>query len=145
MPDAPKPNPYLEEMRKQAKAMGATLMRVADTPSMLGSGINNKYIAVLAQSAYQPNDLVVFKGARGNLVIHPVTHVKPGYVYTKGTFNKHGDGWIPLSDVVGKTTKILDPEKSVRVTKSDEAKLNPPVAAPKPSNLVQSAPEMNLP
>jgi hypothetical protein len=36
------PNPdnaYLESMRAAAKKMGGTLMRVGDTPSMLGSGI----------------------------------------------------------------------------------------------------------
>ena len=143
------PNPdnaYLESMRAAAKQMGGTLMRVGDTPSMLGSGINNKYIAVIAQPDYDVGDLVVFKRRDGGLTIHPVTHKKPnkkkrpGYhpmgsddtltempqenlYFTKGTKNPVGDGWIPLEQVLGKTASILDPGKPASTTKAGEKAL----------------------
>lgn len=79
--------------------------RVGDTPSMLGSGINKSYIAIIPQPEYKIDDLVVFKRTDGGRTIHPVTAVKEGHVFTKGTFNRVGDGWIPLSQVVGKVSK----------------------------------------
>lgn len=142
------PNPdnaYLESMRARAKAMGGVLMRVGDTPSMLGSGINNKYIAVISQPDYDVGDLMVFKRKDGGLTIHPITHKKPnpekeGRIYplgaddsptemppesmyfTKGTFNRVGDGWMPHGMMVGKTV-VLDPSKPAQTTKSREKTL----------------------
>lgn len=140
MATSPEDNEYLKAMRAKAKAMGAKLMRVGDTPSMLGSGINNKYIAVISQPEYGVGDLLIFENPRGGLTIHPATHKrqKPGVMpmgaddtamefpaefYTKGTSNKWGDGWVPQSRIQGKMLKILDPEKSVTTTKKSEKAL----------------------
>lgn len=138
-------NAYLEAMRAKAKTLGGQLMRVADTPSMLGSGINNKYIAVIAQPDYDVGDLMVFKRKGGGLTIHPITHKKPNkktagrmyplgsddsptempvenLYYTKGTKNPHGDGWMEHGVMIGKTV-VLDPGKPATTTKAKEKAL----------------------
>lgn len=79
----------------------------ADSPSMLGTVVSGKKDIQLERAKeYLVGDIVSFKNANGGRTLHKVTHTKPGYVYTKGTFNRNGDGWIPLSDVFGRVTNV---------------------------------------
>lgn len=92
------------DSRVDAVSKGGKIFRGRDSTSMLGSGLNKSTMVVVPTQEYQPGDYVTFKNAYGGTTTHQVTHTKPGHVFTKGTFNKNGDGWIPLSDVVGKVT-----------------------------------------
>jgi len=74
--------------------------------SMLGAGLGGKFIIIKKLQTYSVGDIVCFKSFRGS-IIHRVTHVKHGYVFTKGDHNKNGDGWIPIEDVEGKLIEIL--------------------------------------
>jgi hypothetical protein len=68
--------------------------------SMLGSLPMDK-VTVRKCESYAIGDIVVFK-RWDKYIIHRVTAVKAGYVFTKGDFNRQPDGWTPLSDVMGK-------------------------------------------
>ena len=84
-------------------------VRISDrTPSMLGTGLAGSLVELTRQDVYKPKDTIVWSRDKKNSVVHEVTDVKPGYVFTKGTFNSTGDGWIPISDVIGKITRIIE-------------------------------------
>lgn len=93
-----------------AKETGGTLMRNGagrgrKANSMLGSIPKRSYMNIVPSPDYALKDVVVFKNAMGGLTMHEVVDKRPGAVYTKGTFNPRGDGWIPLTDVKGKIAK----------------------------------------
>jgi hypothetical protein len=85
-----------------AGTYGGKLFKGHDTPSMLGTGYNKGWLVVVPQEKYDVNDDVTYKNKHGGHTTHRITHVKPGFVYTKGINNREGDGWIPVSDIVGK-------------------------------------------
>lgn len=58
-------------------------------------------VQVQPQDAYAVGGIVVFK-RWDRYIIHRVTATKPGFVFTKGDFNRQPDGWTPIADVVGK-------------------------------------------
>lgn len=90
------------DARCKAVELHGILLHGGDTPSMLGTGLNNRFFVAVPQKAYAVGDIVAFKNMAGGLTAHRVTSVKPGFVFTKGDFNPTGDGWIPLADVVGR-------------------------------------------
>ena len=109
--DLPPPADHRDEildyigMRRKAGELDGYVLKISDkTPSMLGSGYAGKHVIVVTPPEYAPGDDIVFSNGLkpGQQTLHRITHVKPGYVYTKGTFNSTGDGWIPLKDVKGK-------------------------------------------
>ncbi len=92
-------------MRRKATELNGYVQKVSEkTPSMLGSGYAGNYVIVVEPPEYAPGDDIIFSDPRapGGMTLHRITHAKPGFVYTKGTFNSNGDGWIPLKDVKGK-------------------------------------------
>lgn len=83
-----------------------TLQNMSPTPSMLG------VVGTRSVNAFSPklddlkqNDIVIFKNKDGGLTAHEVLALKPGYVYTKGTMNAQGDGWIPMEKLRGRVVK----------------------------------------
>lgn len=85
------------------------IVRGGDTPSMLGCGYNNQYIAIVRRDTYRVGDDVMFIAPGGKYCLHRVTHIRPGAVFTKGTFNKNGDGWTALKDIIGRA-ELVAPE-----------------------------------
>lgn len=100
----PRLDTYAEALAHASQNNGMVVKRAGTSPSMLGE-MQGKYIVVVPQAEYQPGDDVTFKDISGNNITHRVTHVKPGFVFTKGTFNKNGDGWIPIKQVYGKVVR----------------------------------------
>lgn len=99
---------YLDQLRKDAESVGGYVLPISQkTPSMLGNPYAGNTVVVLPQPEYKPDDDIVFKAGPDKNTLHRVTHVKPGYVYTKGTFNANGDGWIPIADVLGKVSQVV--------------------------------------
>lgn len=99
------PKDYIS-MRRLASRLDGGLLQNLDTTSMLGSGYRDNMLVVVRPPGdkYEVGDDVAFvnPGSRVGKTLHRVTHVKPGYVYTKGINNKQGDGWIPIADLFGK-------------------------------------------
>lgn len=93
------------DARCKAVELGGVVLHGGDTPSMLGTGLNNRFFVAVPQPTYAVGDIVAFKNVAGRLTAHRVTAVKPGFVFTKGDFNRSGDGWIPLADVVGRVVR----------------------------------------
>lgn len=81
---------------------GMQVFENIDSMSMLGTGLTGRgYVTIQRQTVYQEGDIVAFRGTSCN-VLHEVIAVRSDALYTKGTFNATGDGWIPLSDIHGK-------------------------------------------
>jgi hypothetical protein len=87
---------------KYATQIGGDWRKVNDTPSMLGTPTGDYVVTVKAP--YAVGDLIIFRSHRG-FILHPITSVKPGFVYTKGSFNRNGDGWTPIGMVEGKVVR----------------------------------------
>lgn len=102
---------YLEQLKRDAESVGGSLFQIrSNTPSMLGTGYAGNTVVVLPRMEYGVGKDVVFKAGPNKThknLLHRVVAVKPGYVYTKGTFNTHGDGWIPVADVLGEVTQVV--------------------------------------
>ena len=110
MPDQPT-NAYLEALRAEARAKGGYATPVQQSSaSMTGTGYAGNYVSVIPQppDSYAVGDDIVFKRTDGSTTIHRIKYTKPGYVFTQGTFNRNGDGWIPMKQVLGKVTKLVD-------------------------------------
>ena len=105
-------NLYLEQLAKDAKVAGGELIYVSNrTPSMLGSPYAGNAVVVLRQPEYVVGDDIVFEAGPGKRTLHSITHVKPGFVFTKGSFNGMGDGWIPVEKIVGKVRQTIRTKK----------------------------------
>ena len=79
----------------------ASVINAKDTPSMLGVGYKNDLV-LAPMDDYQPGDDVVYRSPGGGMVLHRITHKKPGEYFLKGTFNQNGDGWVAADRIVGK-------------------------------------------
>ena len=137
MPTPAQTNAYLDALAKASAPAGqkADWFHVSDrTPSMLGAGYDkDKHIIVVSQPEYAAGDDVTFRDPARGLILHRVTHTKPGYVFTKGTFNKNGDGWIPVDRVVGKVVRVL------KRTELEEALASGKPPAPAPPQVAPQA------
>ncbi len=71
--------------------------------SMLGVIKPNSYVTVCPTMEYEVGQVIIFKSSRGeNLyTAHKIVAVRDNEVYTKGTFNLIGDGWIPKRNIIG--------------------------------------------
>lgn len=97
---------YARELAaEEARKYGSQLYHKAQssTQSMLGAIPKRAYFAAEKQPSYNVNDIVVFPSLKkpGHIVPHTVKHVRDGAVYTQGSNNARGDGWIPIEQLHG--------------------------------------------
>lgn len=88
---------------KYAAQIGGDWRKVNDGPSMLGTPTGD-YVVTVKPLAYAVGDLIIFRSNRG-YILHRVTHVKLDHVFTKGDFNRHGDGWTRADRVEGRVVR----------------------------------------
>lgn len=104
----PRTKLYLEQLKKDAESVGGGIFDISPaTPSMLGSPYAGNTVVTLPQPAYAPGDDIIFRAGPNKNTLHRVTHIRPGFVFTKGTFNQRGDGWIPVTSIIGKVVQTV--------------------------------------
>lgn len=85
-----------------SRVLDGELRTVKDTPSMLGVGYDGHVVIKKVPEYVAGDDISFTDPVTKTRILHRITAVKPGFVYTKGTFNKNGDGWVAVENINGK-------------------------------------------